>query len=86
MNWTQNVWIQIKNITADELISALEKDKFTVDAKKGAIRIYYNPHTKRRVSVHYHPKKTFKSPKLLKGLIDDAGWEESDLRRLKLIK
>ncbi len=25
-------------------------------------------------------------PKLLKGLLADIGWEEKDLRRLKLIK
>ena len=38
-----------------------------------------------RVSVHFHPKKTF-GAKLLKGLIDDTGWSDDDLRRLKLVE
>ncbi len=39
----------------------------------------------RRVVIHYHPNKTY-SPKLLKKLLSDCGWDESDLKRLKLIK
>jgi predicted RNA binding protein YcfA (HicA-like mRNA interferase family) len=39
----------------------------------------------RRVSVHMHPQKTF-GARLLKGLLDDTGWTEDDLRRLRMIK
>ena len=38
-----------------------------------------------RIVVHFHPKKTY-GPKLLKKLLSDTGWDESDLARLKLIK
>jgi len=38
-----------------------------------------------RVSIHYHPKKTY-GAKMLQGLLGDIGWSESDLRKLKLIK
>ena len=37
-----------------------------------------------RVSVHYHPKKTY-GEKMLKALLDDIGWDDKDLKRLKLI-
>ena len=40
----------------------------------------------RHVSIHLHPKKTYRSAKLLKGLFNDIGWSVEDLRRLKLIK
>jgi hypothetical protein len=36
-------------------------------------------------SVHYHPKETY-GPKLLKGLLEEIGWTEDELKRLKLIK
>ena len=39
----------------------------------------------KRVTVHYHPGKTY-GEKLLKELIKDIGWTEQDLLRLKLIK
>lgn len=39
----------------------------------------------RRVSIHYHPKRTY-GPKMLQSLLDDIGWDEPALRRLKLIK
>jgi len=37
------------------------------------------------VVIHYHPRKTY-GPGLLKGLLADIGWDEKDLKRLKLIK
>ena len=39
----------------------------------------------RIVSIHYHPRKTYHRG-LLKGLLDDIGWTEDDMRRLKLLK
>ena len=84
MKFSKHVWDQLKNLTADNLISALEKDNWLRDEGKGSITIYRHPDG-RRVSVHYHPRKTY-GTKLLKGLLDDIGWIEEDLRRLKLIK
>jgi carbamoylphosphate synthase small subunit len=67
MNFSKQIWDQLKNKSADDLISALKKD----DSK--------------RIAIHYHPHKTY-GPALLKALIEDIGWKENDLRRLKLIK
>ena len=40
---------------------------------------------RRRVAIHYHPKKTY-GASLLQGLLEDIGWNEDDLQRLRLIK
>ena len=84
MNYPANVWAQIKSITASELCKALKNDNWTMDEKKSAIRLYISPDN-RRVTVHYHPGKTFGS-NLLKNLLKDIGWTEKDLKILKLIK
>ena len=78
-----NVWDQLRNITAGELAKALGKDGWERDTKGGSQYIYWK--SGRRVSIHFHPGKTY-GAKMLKGLLDDAGWSEDDLRRLKLIK
>ena len=84
MNYPANIWNQLKNISADELKKALEKDGWKLDGGKGSVLIYRHSDG-RRVSVHYHPIKTF-GPNLLKALFDDIEWTEEDLKRLKLIK
>lgn len=86
MKWAPNVWAQIKNVTCDDLISALERDGWVRDVKSGAAQVFYDQVRKRRVVIHYHPQKSYRSPSLLKNLIADIGWSEEDLRRLKLIK
>lgn len=83
MNFPRHVWARLKNITADELISALKKDGWERDTKRGAQQIWKHPDG-RRVSIHYHPKKTYQ-PKLLKSLLRDIGWTVDDMQRLKLI-
>jgi len=84
VKFSKLVWGQLKNLSADDLISALGHDGFEPDTASGSQRIYKHPDG-RRVSVHYHAGKTF-GPKLLKSLFDDIGWSIRDLRRLKLIK
>jgi len=84
MKFPPHVWSQLKNKSADDLISALKKDGWNPDEKIGAQQVWRHPDG-RRVSIHYHPKKTY-GPKLLKALLEDIGWTESDMRRLKLIK
>lgn len=56
-----NVWNQLKNLTADNLIRALERDGWGRDpTSKGAILGYIKAGSPRkRVTIHYHPKKTF---------------------------
>lgn len=83
MSYPQQVWLQLKNLTADDLVGALEKDGWGRDVTNGAILVYIKDG--KRVGIHYHPKKTY-GAKLLQNLIADIGWSEADLKRLKLIK
>jgi predicted RNA binding protein YcfA (HicA-like mRNA interferase family) len=84
MEFSKSIWDQIKNKTADDLISALERDGALLDTCHGSARVYRYPDG-RRADIHYHPGKTY-GPKLLKALVEDIGWNERDLKRLKLIK
>ena len=87
MGFPKAIRDQIKNLTAKDLINALTKDGWCQEKKQGAVQHFYNPdrREKNRIAIHYHPKKTF-GIKLLELLIEDAGWDEKDLKRLKLIK
>ena len=66
--YPDHVWKQLKNISADKLVQALEKDGFIFEDRSGAVRGYYNPTNRKRVTVHYHPGKTYGS-NLLKKMI-----------------
>ena len=82
----RNVWNQLKNITAESLIKALERDGWTSEFKRDAVRGFYkNGIERRRVVIHYHPGKTY-GANLLKDLLDDIGWSVEDLKRLKIVK
>ena len=90
MKFPREVWKQLKSITASELRKALIRDGWEEERGNGGIRGYGKPSTngsgrRRRVTIHYHPKKTY-GAKLLQGLMDDTGWTQGDLERLRLIK
>jgi len=84
MNYPRNVWDQLKNIGVNELIRALEKSGWKRDTDTGKTYVYLHPDG-RRVTVHYHPGKTY-GAKLLKALLDKIAWSEADLKDVKLIK
>lgn len=88
MAFPKHVWDQLKSITADELISALKRDGYVQDPASRDATIAFvkgaNPNRK-RIVIHYHPRKTYR-PKLLTALLDDIGWTDADMRRVKLIK
>lgn len=84
MKLPKDVWNQLKNKSADDLLSALKKDGWVLDVTRGAEQVYRHPNGK-RVSIHYHPKKTY-GQSLLKALLTDIGWSINDMKRLKLIK
>ena len=84
MRIPHNVWKQLRNITADELISALHRDGWVRDERSGAVQVLLSP-TGARIAIHYHPGKTY-GAKLLRALLADIGWDVRDLKRLKLIK
>ena len=86
MAFPPDVWGQLKNRTADDLVAALTRDGWALDTASGSARIFRKAASPpRRVSIHWHPKKTY-GPKMLQALLHDIGWSEDDLRRLKLIK
>lgn len=85
MGFSKNTWEQLRGITADELISALVKDGFVLDEPVRTQRVYRHP-SGRKVAIHYHTGNKCYGSGLLKSLLEDIGWSESDMRRLKLIK
>ncbi len=84
MAFNKAIWDQLKNTTASDLIRALSADDWEEDVRRGATRAFRKGAGK-RVVIHYHPKSTY-GAKMLKALINDIGWSEDDLKRLKLIK
>ncbi len=84
MSFSKQIWDQLKNKTSDEIISALKRDGAVPDTSRGSARVFRYPDG-RMVAIHYHPHKTY-GPDMLRDLIEDIGWVEDDLRRLKLVK
>lgn len=85
MKYSRNTWIQIRIMCIEQWIHALEKDGYELDESSDSKLIYRHPVKKKRIVMHYHPKKIF-SEKILEGLLNDIGWTEKDMKRLKLIK
>jgi len=85
MNFAEHIWKQLRSLSCAEIVGALERDGWVADVKKGSERIYRHP-SGRRVSMHYHAGSRTYGRKLLQGLLEDIGWSEQDMRRLKLIK
>ena len=88
MDYPKNVWDQLKNITVERLMKALENDGWKKCKSNGARHPYTKEDNKGRadrIVLHYHAKKTF-SKFRLNGLLDDIGWSVEDLKRLELIQ
>lgn len=77
---------KLRNVTVREIINALLHEGFLFDRASGSHQHYLHPDG-RRVTVTFHrPGQTF-VPKTLKAMFEwQAGWTETDLKRLKLIK
>ena len=84
--YSKNIWDQLKNLTIQDLQKALQKDGWT-HSWHTAIQRWQKGQGRdlKQVSLHVHPKKTMRAG-LLKRLLDDIGWTENEMRRLKLIK
>jgi predicted RNA binding protein YcfA (HicA-like mRNA interferase family) len=85
MSFPGHIWKQLKNKTADDLITALLRDGFVLDEKIRTERIYRHA-DRRKVSIHYHKGSQTYGAGLLKALLEDTEWSEEDMRRLKLLK
>jgi len=77
---------KLRNITAIDFIRALKKDSFVFKRQKGSHRIYVKPETGRQVVIAYHHTSEIIRIGTLSNLINDAGWTEDDLVRLKLMR
>lgn len=85
MSFSASAWDQLRSITCESLIRALEKDGWAQEPGTGSSAKVYYKGPGNRVSIHFHPGKTY-GAKMLKGLLADIGWSEDDMKRLKLIK
>ena len=62
MDYPSTVWSQLKNITVESLMKALEKDGWEKHKPNGARHPYKKEGNKgkaERIVIHYHPKKTY---------------------------
>ena len=85
MKYSKQIWDQLRNVDVSRLVRGLEKSGWVRDKGRGNIYVYRHPNKQHRITIHYHPKKTY-GPNLLKSLFEDIDWSENDLRKLKLIK
>jgi len=74
-----------RGISDRQFVRALRRDGFRLRRQRGSHRIYRHPDG-RRVVVAYHRGNDTFPIKTLTGMMADAGWTESDLARLGLIR
>jgi predicted RNA binding protein YcfA (HicA-like mRNA interferase family) len=74
-----------KGVTARAFIKALQEDGFQETRVRGSHHIYRHSDGRRVVVAYYALGDTF-AIGTLKGMISDIGWDDDDLRRLKLLK
>jgi len=74
-----------RNLTAREFIKALQQDGFTLSRVRGSHHIYHHADA-RRVVVAAHRMSQIIPVGTLKSMINDCGWTDDDLQRLRLVK
>jgi predicted RNA binding protein YcfA (HicA-like mRNA interferase family) len=74
-----------RNITARKFVNALLRDGFIFARQKGSHQTYRHPDRRTVTVIFHHSGETFRTG-TLEDMITDAGWTETDLRRLKLLK
>jgi len=77
---------RLKNITIRNLISALERDGFTLKRSSGSHRTYQHPVSGIRVTLPYHHAGETAMPGLINEVLKSTKWTEDDLIRLKLMR
>ena len=75
---------QLRNVRTRQIIAALEQDGFRKTHQTGSHATYR--HGARTVIVPVHSPGATIPIGTLQRIVAGAGWEEEDLRRLKLIK
>ena len=74
-----------RGLSARRFIRALEADGFQLQRVRGSHRIYRHSDG-RRVVVAYHGLNDTFPIGTLRAMIEDAGWQDDDLRRLRLME
>jgi predicted RNA binding protein YcfA (HicA-like mRNA interferase family) len=77
---------KLRNVTAREIISALVRDGFAFDRQSGSHQHYRHPDGRRVTVSFHHAGQTFPLKTLRRMVEDQAGWSETDLKRLNLVK
>ncbi len=73
-----------RGVSARQFVRALQEDGFVLQRVRGSHRIYRHLDG-RRVVVAYHQLGDSFPIGTLRAMIRDAGWQDEDLRRLRLI-
>ena len=76
---------RLRSLTARQLISALQRDGFSLARQKGSHRLYRHPDGRRVTVSFHHTSDTFPSGTLRSMIEIQARWNEEDLRRLGLL-
>jgi predicted RNA binding protein YcfA (HicA-like mRNA interferase family) len=78
-------YTQLRGLTARRLLTALQRDGFTLARRKGATRFFKHPDG-RRVTIHLHSPDQILPIGTLQEIIEHEAWRtEDDLRRLRLL-
>lgn len=75
---------QLRAVTAQRFIRALEADGFQWTRSAGSHRVYRHPDGRRVIVAFHRPGATF-PPKTFSAMLRGTRWTDDDLRRLKLI-
>lgn len=78
---------KLRSLTIRQLVTALKRDGFVVERRRGRRRVLYRHPDGRRVTVHqHHSGQTLPIGTLQRFITVEARWTEEDLRRLELLK
>lgn len=76
---------RLRSLTARQLISALQRDGFSLARQKGSHRLYRHLDGRRVTVSFHHTSDTFRTGTLRSMIQLQARWNEEDLRRLGLL-
>jgi predicted RNA binding protein YcfA (HicA-like mRNA interferase family) len=74
-----------RGTSARKLVRALEADGFVLQRVRGSHRVYRRGDG-RRVVVAYHALSDTFPIGTLRSMVEDAGWKDDDLERLRLLE
>lgn len=87
--WSHRSIQQLRNKTKAEWIANLDRDRRWERAvqRGGSSVVFQRVDDKSRtVSIHYHPKETYRSTDLVKALLELICWTEESLKEGKFIR